>query len=422
PVKKPPELLTKDNPPKFFYGYVIVGLSLVSLLIFGGLLSSFGVFLKEIQNETHWNRATISGANALEFFLMGVFAIISGRLVDRYGPRLIISITGVIMGIGFILTSQVSQIWQFYLAYGVIVGIGLSSVEVTALSMTARWFTKNRGLATSIIKLGNGFGMFIFPLLSSWLILLSNWRTAYIVLGTSGLLLMVSVAQFMKRDPSQIGQRPFGADSVPSNGNSASQAELTFRESYHNGSFWLVCGIYFIAWYVTQTIVVHLAGYLQDNHMNIAQAASVVSTLGAVSIAGRLIMGFAGDRIGNRNALIICGAVLLVATVWLQFTQVTWRSYIFAIIGGFAHGGFFAVLSPLVAELFGLKSHGSNLGLIIFIGYTGGAVGPVVAGRLYDMQNNYQLTFYILLGVSALCLLLTVLLKIKSKTPVGTVS
>jgi MFS family permease len=414
PPNKTPLVLGKDNSPKFFYGYIIVTVSLISLLIFGGLLSSFGVFLKEIQNETHWNRATISGTISLEFFLMGLFAIISGRLVDKYGPRLIMSITGVILGIGLILTSRVTEIWQIYLAYGLLVGIGLSSIEVTALSMTARWFTKNRGLATSIIKLGNGFGIFLFPLLSSWLILLSDWRTAYMVLGILSLIVVVSVAQFMKGDPSLIGQRAYGADSVAINGHSP-QRDLDFREILRSWIFWLVCGIYFIAWYVTQTVLVHLAVYLQDNQMTIAQAASVVSTLGGVSIAGRLIMGIAGDRIGNRNALIICGVVLLGATIWLQFTDIAWRSYIFAIVGGFAHGGFFAVLSPLVAELFGLKSHGTNLGFIISIGYTGGAIGPVIAGRLYDLQNNYQLTFYILLGLAVLCLFLTILLKMKDK-------
>jgi len=173
-----------------------------------------------------------------------------------------------------------------------------------------------------------------------------------------------------------------------------------------------VCGIYFIIWYVTQSVMVHLAVHLQDEQLTVAQAAMVMSIIGGVSILGRLTMGVTGDRLGNRHALIICCSVLLLSIIWLQFIQGFWKSSLFAVIYGFAHGGFFAIVSPLIAELFGLASHGSNLGLIFFIGQTGGAIGPIITGSIYDKSQSYQLAFYILLGAVIVGLLLAFLLSL----------
>jgi MFS family permease len=402
----------KNAAPKIFYGYVIVIASLIILVIIHGISSSYGIFLGQIQKETYWSRATISGASSLSFFLMGLFSIMSGRMVDKYGPRVVMTFSAVILGIGFFLVSQVNNVWQLYLAYGLVVGIGLSSSDVTMLSTTARWFVKRRGLMTSIVKSGTGLGMFTIPLLSSWLILTTNWRIAYIVLAIVVVVVVILTAIFLKRDPSQIGQQPYGSNTDKQKNQNTDNRDFSSAEVFRRREFWLVCGIYFIIWYVTQSVMVHLAVHLQDEQLTVAQAAMVMSIIGGVSILGRLTMGVTGDRLGNRHALIICCSVLLLSIIWLQFIQGFWKSSLFAVIYGFAHGGFFAIVSPLIAELFGLASHGSNLGLIFFIGQTGGAIGPIITGSIYDKNQSYQLAFYILLGAVIVGLLLAFLLSL----------
>jgi MFS family permease len=415
PDTKELSLADTGTKRRFYYGYIIVLVSLLTLLIEGGLVSSYGIFLKQIQNETSWSRAIIAGASSLGFFVMGVFAIFSGKLVDKYGPRIVMTFSGVILVAGLILTSLASEIWQLYLAYGVVVGISISSAEVVTLSMVARWFTKRRGFMTSIIKIGNGLGMFIIPLLASWLILKSNWHTAYVILGAIAGIVVIFVGQFMKKDPSVLGMQSYGAVSKTSGNQSLNDRAFTAGQLLRNSSFWLVSGVYFFAWYATQSVIIHVAVHLQDNQMTVSQAAGILSIIGAVSIAGRLAMGIVGDRIGNRIALVICCSIIFLSSIWLQFVFGGWKAYIFAVVYGFAHGGFFAILSPLVAELFGLRSHGSNLGMLIFIGQTGGAIGPIISGQLYDTTQSYQLAFYLVLGFAFLSLIASILLMRRNK-------
>jgi MFS family permease len=127
-------------------------------------------------------------------------------------------------------------------------------------------------------------------------------------------------------------------------------------------------------------------------------------------------MGGTGDRVGNRRALVICFLVAIAALSWLQLAKEPWALFLFAAIYGFSHGGFFALVSPLIAEIFGTVSHGAIFGTLLFISQIGGAVGPTVTGRIFDVTHSYQLAFLILLAVSIIGFILSILLQpIKSK-------
>jgi MFS family permease len=122
-------------------------------------------------------------------------------------------------------------------------------------------------------------------------------------------------------------------------------------------------------------------------------------------------MGLAGDRIGTRRAVLVCFVVLLAALSWLQFADEPWMLYVFAPVYGFAHGGFFAIVSPLVADLFGIRAHASSLGMLFFLGMTGGAISPLITGWLYDTTGTYTVAFLIMLGATVVGMLLALLVK-----------
>lgn len=402
--------MTKDTNSKIFYGHIIVVASSFILVIMHGIHSTYGVFFNSLQKEFSSDRATIAGANSLAFFLEGLFAVALGKLTDRFGPRTVIATSGLIFGFGYFLMSRVSSLWQLYLFYPLIVGIGASSGNVSLLSTVTRWFVKRRGLMSSIVKVGTGAGIFIMPLVASWLILSYGWRNAYLVLSIVGVVGIVAVAQFLRRDPGQMGLQPYGM--FDANGNISeltASVQLSLRDAIRTRQFWAVSAVYFIAWYATQSVMIHIVPYAIDSGIAVAPAASIVAVVGAVSIAGRLAMGSIGDKVGNRRALIVCFMVLIVALSWLQLANGLWMLYLFAVVYGFAHGGFFAVMSPLVAELFGTMSHGVNLGMVLFLGQIGGAIGPVVTGRIFDVARSYQLAFLILIAASVGALILSIM-------------
>jgi MFS family permease len=401
----------KTPSVRFFYGYTIVAASALILIVMHGSGSSFGVFFTAFQEQFGWNRASISAASSIGFFLTGLFSIFAGRLNDRIGPRFTITIAAFIIASGYFLMSHIQSMWQLYLFYGVIVALGNSGGDMALLPTVARWFVKRRSLMSSMVKTGTGIGMFLIPLLAAWLITRFDWRVAYTVISIMDLAVIFSLSWLLKKEPADIGLRPLGEEEAAIAAHGKPMINLRLNEILHTRQFWLLCGTYFLIWYATQSIMIHIAPHAVDTGFSVSSAASIVSMIGGFSILGRLTMGNAGDRIGTRKALLLCYAVLLAALTWLQFAHQPWTLYVFAPVYGFAHGSFFAIVSPLVADLFGIKAHGSALGILFFVGMTGGAISPIITGRIYDVNHSYQVGFAIMLGVAVVGLVLATLIK-----------
>lgn len=375
-----------------------------------GVYVSYGVFFSPLMAEFGWPRAVISGSSAVAFFISGLFAVYVGRLNDRSGPRIIMSAAAVFMGTGCMLMSKVSHMEELYLFFGLIFGMGLSSIDVIALTTIARWFPEKRGIMTGIVKVGTGAGQFIFPLTASFLIAAYGWRTACVSLGVMVLILLMLIAQFLKKEPAD-------PEAFISGGLSAGRmarpvdGDLSFSEAASTIPLWLLCFVNLIIVFCLMSILVHIVPHGRDIGITAHKAAGVLSAIGGVSMAGRFTIGAVIDRIGSKRSMILSLVLLLISLTWLQFADGLWKLYVFACLYGFAHGGFFTAISPLVAELFGIASHGSLFGLVVFFGTTGGAAGPLLTGYLFDAGGSYELPFKILLGAAISGLLLLLQLK-----------
>ncbi len=389
------------RPRAHFYGYTIVAACFFMQAVSVGAMISYGVFFKYLLDEFGWSRAFISGASSVVMFTMGALGILFGRLNDRIGPRAILFASGLSLAGGFLLMSTLQVGWQLYLFYGVMVGVGMSTHDIVTLSTIARWFRKRRGMMTGLVKAGTGTGQFFLPLMASVLIVAVGWRSTYIVIGLLVLAVYLLAARLVRRSPQEMGLMP---DGVPVNGEPA--ATLTdgvlLGQALRTRQFWLCCLSYFCVVFGAMTILTHIVMHATDMGMPEARAAVVVSTIGMLSIAGRVTIGTLSDRIGSRRAFLLCFGILIVALSWLQLASQGWMLFVFAIVYGFAHGGFYTVLSPTIAELFGLRAHGAIFGIAYFWGTFGGALGPVVAGRIYDVQQSYSLDFWLLLGLAVI--------------------
>lgn len=169
-----------------FYGWVIVGCAFVILCVAYGIQFTFGVFLPAISADTGWDRASLSVPYSLYVFIYSALGAVTGRLTDRWGPRVVITVGGCLVGTGIMLMSRVSALWQVYLCLGLIAAAGMSAVFVPCNATVVRWFTQRRGLALSITSSGASFGNFLFPPLTAALITAYGWRTTYLLLGMLG--------------------------------------------------------------------------------------------------------------------------------------------------------------------------------------------------------------------------------------------
>jgi MFS family permease len=397
----------RNGHPRYFYGHVVVAVCFAIQVIGWGIHNSYGVFFNPLMIDFGWGRAAIAGAASLSLLIHGVASIFLGGLNDRFGPRLIMTGCGLLMGSGYLLVSRIESLWELYLYYGFVIGFGVSGTDVVLLSTVARWFTRMRGIMTGVIKVGTGLGMVIVPLFLKWLMALYSWRTCFAVLGLIILASYVLLAQFLVRDPAQKGQLPDNA--FQANGTILQRTEhgLSFRESLKTRQFWTLCCVCLLILSSFYTILVHIVPHVIDLGISPSGAANVLAAIGFVSIGGRLAMGGTADRIGSKRALMICFALLFVGLCWLQWAKSLWMLYTFAVIHGFAHGGYFALISPAVATLFGTRAHGVILGTVIFCATIGGAIGPILGGHLFDVTRTYRVVFLMLAAASLMGLILT---------------
>jgi MFS family permease len=388
-----------------FDGYRVVAACFVIQGTVIGSMFAYGVFFRELEAEFGWSRAMISGASSLSFVIMGVLAIVAGTLNDKIGPRVLITVSALFFGIGYASMSRLQAPWELFLFYGILVGVGYSTHDVVTLSTIARWFVRRRGTMTGIAKVGTGVGQLLVPVIAAMLIAAYGWRHAAFAIGTASLLIVVAAAQLMRRDPRSEGQHPDGVDSAPASGASR-ETGMTLAEAAATRQFWILCALQLSVFFCLMTVMIHIVPHAMDQGVAPAVAAAILSTIGAVSIAGRLTIGTLFDRLGGRRSLGICFIILLASFVLLQVAEVTWMLFVFAAVYGFAHGGFFTVMSPTLAEFFGTGSHGVIFGCVLFSGTIGGAIGPLLAGSLFDLSGNYGVVFMILTGFGVLGLLL----------------
>ncbi len=403
-------LAAQQKKAGFFYGYIIVIASFATMLVVYGAQYSFGVFFKPLLADFGWSRATTSGAYSLYFVFQGVSGIFAGRLSDRYGPRIVVTTCGFLLGMGYILLSRVQAIWHIYLFYGVFVAAG-ACIYVPIMSTVARWFYRRRGLMTGVISAGTGLGLTVVPPIANQLIISYSWRGSYTILGVVALVVTAGAAQFLKRDPAQIRQVAYGMVAGKLGTESSSLWGVSLWEALRTRQLWLICSIIFLGQFCIQTVLVHIVPHATDVGIPAVIAASILSIIGALSIAGKLSMGNGVDKLGSKRVMLLSLTLFSIGFIWIVVATAPWMLYLFTGIFAIAYGGYAAVHSPMTAEYFGLRHHGTIFGVVVLMLTVGGSIGPMVAGRIFDATNSYSLAFILCAIASVISLLLLACLK-----------
>ena len=367
------------EPDKRFL--TVSGAFLTQFMIIG-LLFSYGLFFKSFEVEYGWSRTLLSSCMSFAFFVSGVMTLVGGKLSDRYGPRLVLAVTGIFSGAGYALLSLITEPWQLLAVFGLFISLGLATHDVVTLSTIAKQFHQRRGIMTAVVKVGTATGQMVVPPVAAFLIALYDWRLALMMLGGGGAIVLVLAAMLMNNPTA----------SKTSDGQ-VEASGFHFAEVRRNPTFWMICVIQFCFFATLTTIPLHIVIHAMDLGMTPALAATLLSVLGGTSVAGRLTVGGLVDRIGGRRSLIVCFLPLIASLLAFLFISTPWLLFVAIAVYGFGHGGFFTVTSPNVAQYFGLKAHGTIFGFVLFFGTMGGAVGPILAGRIFDTTGSYAPAF-----------------------------
>lgn len=397
------------SKPNGSYAYILAATGFVIMLISYGSAYSFGVFFKPMSADFGWSRAETSLAYTFYQFFHGFFCIVVGRLADRFKPRLVITMCGVVLGLAFLLMSRADSLWQLYLNY-TLVGLGVAAY-VPLMSTVAKGFRAKRGLMTGIVISGIGAGTIVMPQLATRLIADNDWGLAYLVIGLLVLVVMLTAAQFVKHSPLPETESGGTVRALP---DRLETQGFTPRQALRSRPFWMISAAYFTFLFAQQVMIVHIVPHATDLGMSAIAAAGIVSVIGGVSIAGRVAIGSASDRIGTVNALLVALGFITAGLFWLLGARDLWMFILFATIFGFGYGATVVIQSPIAADLFGLKSHGTILGMLVFVATIGGAVGPLAAGAIFDLTGAYQPAFILAAVLSVIGLALVFAVRFRS--------
>jgi MFS family permease len=381
------------------------------MVMHAGIIYSYGIFFKHLIADFGWSRAATSGVHSLFMLSHGGLAIYTGVLIDKYGPAKVMAACAFIAGLGLVLSSRVTSLWQLYVTYGLIVGVGESAGFGAVTATTARWFTSRRGLALGIVASGTGLGTLILAPVAERLIAANGWAFTYLVLGVAAWVVMIPSSLLLRRAPAEVQQGFHGGSGVPARRPAGLGTGVSLRTATHHRPLWMLLFIYFLFNFCLQLVMIHLVNYATDIGIASLIAATFISVVGAGSFIGRLVMGTASDRIGSNNALLVCCSTLTITLVFLIFASEVWMFYLFAAIFGFAYGGEVPQMPVLVGRYFGLRAVAALVGVVVFGATTGGAIGAWMGGRIFDVTQSYQLAFIIAAGASLAAVLLTVMLK-----------
>jgi MFS transporter, OFA family, oxalate/formate antiporter len=367
-------------------GWVVV--AACSLVMFGVWNShaGFGVFLPVLANEFGWSRGAISVAPSLNLIIGGLIAFFIGAASDRYGPRLILTTSAVLVGALFALASRVDALWHLYVVLGVLLGIAMSSVYLVPTTTVSRWFVDRRGLALGILLAGLNLAFVTGPRLSAFLIERVGWRTTYLVLGALVWILAIPGCLLTRFPPAATGADAATDRSVATGGS-------TIREALADRRLWLLVTAWMLLGFNQMMISIHLVSYVKDQGVTLERAALALTILGAGTIVGRILIGMAADRIGTKPTFWFCLTLQVVTLVAIIAGPALSVLDFLLFWFGLAAAGSDTTLVKGAVETFGVRAIGAVMGVLSLGWRCGAALGPTVAGFIYDVTGTYVLAF-----------------------------
>ncbi len=391
----------------FFYGWVIVGVGIVSMAFWFGIRASFSVFYVALLEEFSWSRGETAGIQSMSLITYTFIAPAVGGLIDRFGPRRIIIPGILVLASGLILCSSIHTIGQFYLIYGVIVATGVTSIAIVSYSaILAHWFEKKRGLANGLAVSGMGLGTFIFVPFSQQCISFLGWRLTFIIIG--GLVILITLplnAFLLRHKPQDLGSNPDGdkrnglheSRKFSTAHNSSLNTDWDFKSAYKTGRFWYLMAFPFLAVIVVYIVLVHHVKFLIDQGMDKSTAAFVFGVTGIISLIFRIFWGWLSDSIGRETTYTIGSMCIFFGVISLVLIEISGNTqFVYPFIFFFGSG--WGVTAPMfmsaAADLFKGKSFGLIYGILEGVIGIGGALGAWLPGFIFDRTQSYLGAFY----------------------------
>ena len=409
---------------RFYYGWLIVGLSIISMAFWFGTRTTFSVFFAALIDHFHWGRAEAAGAQSIAMMAYMVMAPIVGMLVDRIGPRRVILPGIILTGLGLFLCTQIQTLFQFYLYFGVIVGVGVTCLSIAPFTVIlSHWFERKRGTANGLAGVGIGLGIFALVPLIQYLITAQGWKFAFFIFSLLTFAIPLPLnAIFLKHRPQEMGLYPDGDApkefhkedhehqpySDVRNGSSFPKGQ-DFKKTLKTLQFWGVILFPSLTTSGVYIIIVHHVKYLVDLNVDKIWAASLFAVIGALAAGFRFFWGWFSDRGGREITFTLGGICFSMGIFFLLLYQdqpYPVLLYLFALFFGVGWGATAPMFMSITGDLYKGKHFGLIYGMVEGAIGLGSALGAWIAGYIYDQTQNYFWAFIIAILLNLISILL----------------
>jgi predicted MFS family arabinose efflux permease len=403
-------MLNRLRADRLHYAWIVFGVTFITLLAASGTRSTPGVLMVPLEEEFGWSRAAISLAVSVNLLLFGFIGPFAAAMMDRWGIRPVVTGALLCIAAGAGLTTLMSQTWQLYLLWGIVVGLGAGTMAtVFAATVANRWFGKRRGLVVGLLTAATATGQLIFLPFLGWLAQERGWRFVSLTVAISTLAVVPLVLLLLRNRPEDVGLRAYGAteDAPPlvSRGNPIETAFRGLAVASGNRNFWLLAATFFICGASTNGLIgTHLIPASIDHGLPAMTAASLLAVVGIFDVIGTTASGWLTDRVDSRKLLFAYYGLRGLSLLYLPFAfgSPNFGLILFIVFYGL---DWVATVPPTIAissQTFGRQDGPIVYGWVFTAHQLGAAAVASAAGIIRTATGGYELAF---IGSGALCLL-----------------
>ncbi len=399
------------------YGWIVAAITFLTMLTMSAALGLPGAMMRPLGQEFGWSTEQVSSALALRFALFGLMGPFAAVLMERYGLRAVMCVGLALVGSGMALVTLASQLWQLFIVWSLMLGIGTGMTALVLGAVVAnRWFIKRRGLVIGMLTASSATGQLAFLPVAAWMIQHWGWRSAVVPVFIGAALIALLSLLFVRNRPADVGLLPYGqtpaeAATAPAAAPVAMNWRTPFvilREASSSRTFWILAGTFFICGLSTNGLVqTHFISLCGDYGLAAVPAASVLAMMGAFDFVGTITSGWLSDRFDNRKLLFWYYGLRGLSLFWLPHSEFTiYGLGLFAMFYGL---DWIATVPPtvkLAGAAFGPQKVGLVFGWVFAAHQLGAATAAYGAGFVRTLLLTYTPALY---AAGAACLLAAVL-------------
>jgi MFS family permease len=394
---------TNASDHGWFYGWVIVAVSFLTLTVVFGVRLSFTVFFVALIDDFSWSRADTALIFSVSMIVFAATSTLAGIGLDKWGARRTFGVGAAVLTFGLLLSSQIQNLYQLALTYGGLAGLGITILGLgPQASLIARWFKRRRGLAIGIAFAGTGIGsLLIIPGIDQ-VVSAFDWRTSYIVLAGLTFATLPFIVFLLRLNPADKGLHPDGIPPVGIQEDSNHPVEnWKMSDAVRTPTFWLLMLAALGAIGPVRMLSVHQLAILVDAGFKSSYAAIAIGFSGAITAIAFILLGALSDKIDRRLVYLLGSLSLVMAIFILDGLQVPGGSlwvFIYAILLGIGEGSRSSLVTAVASDLFPGDALGAINGAVGAAFGMGAAILPWLAGLVYDLQGSYTPGFIVAVG------------------------